>query len=263
MTRIYIPARYASSRFPGKALVPITGFQYPDTESFEPTRTLIRRTWEVAMVADVGPVTVLTDDLRIHEHVLGFGGDSRMTPTVMQNGTERCAFAAATSPNLPPDEVVINLQGDACLTPPEWVRDLAAFMRNTPQAEVATMVAIMKGGEQPRPGDVRALMGYDHHGMGGKAHALHFTRLWPAYPLQAMRHFGIYAYRMPALIAYADYQAGLLEREEGLEQLRFLEKGIAKVHLVSSAAGRVPIGEVNYPSDVPLIEQELRACGIA
>ncbi|MFM2390962.1 MAG: hypothetical protein RLZZ437_2517, partial [Pseudomonadota bacterium] len=121
---IAIPARYASTRYPGKPLVSLKG---PDGE-----KTLIRRSWEAAMaVRGVDRVVVATDDARIADHAQGFGADVVMTSSAAQNGTERCAEVVK---QLPGFDVVVNLQGDAPLTPAWFVEDLiAGLVRPGPQ----------------------------------------------------------------------------------------------------------------------------------
>ena len=127
---IAIPARYASTRYPGKPLVVLKG---PDGE-----KTLIRRSWEAAMaVRGVDRVVVATDDARIADHAGGFGAEVVMTSSAAQNGTERCAEVAAC---LPGYDVIVNLQGDAPLTPAWFVEDLVAGLRADPVADIATPV---------------------------------------------------------------------------------------------------------------------------
>ncbi|MGL4321675.1 MAG: 3-deoxy-manno-octulosonate cytidylyltransferase, partial [Paracoccaceae bacterium] len=127
---IAIPARYASTRYPGKPLVSLKG---PDGE-----KTLIRRSWEAAMaVRGVDRVVVATDDLRIAEHAQAFGADVVMTSSAAQNGTERCAEVLQ---QLPGFDVVVNLQGDAPLTPAWFVEDLIAGLASDAEADLATPV---------------------------------------------------------------------------------------------------------------------------
>ena len=128
---IAIPARYASTRYPGKPLVELRG---PDGVA----KTLIRRSWEAAQaVRGVDRVVVATDDHRIRVAAEGFGAEVVMTLDHWRNGTERCAEVLA---HLPGFDIVVNLQGDAPLTPPWFVEDLIAGLQAAPQAEVATPV---------------------------------------------------------------------------------------------------------------------------
>ena len=129
---VAIPARYASQRYPGKPLVPLRG-------AGGVARTLIRRSWDAAMaVPGIDRVVVATDDDRIRAEAEGFGAEVVMTSPDCANGTERCAEAAA---RLGGDfEIVVNLQGDAPLTPAWFVADLVTGLRAAPTAELATPV---------------------------------------------------------------------------------------------------------------------------
>ena len=127
---IAIPARYDSTRYPGKPLVILTGPDGP--------KTLIRRSWEAAMaVRGVDRVVVATDDVRICDLAEGFGAEVIMTSPAAQNGTERCAEVAS---KLAGYDIVINLQGDAPLTPPWFVEDLIEGLASDPGADIATPV---------------------------------------------------------------------------------------------------------------------------
>jgi 3-deoxy-manno-octulosonate cytidylyltransferase (CMP-KDO synthetase) len=112
---IVIPARYGSTRFPGKPLAPILG------------KTLLQRTWLIAKaVKGADSVLIATDDDRICQHALSFGAEVQMTPTNCTNGTERCLSALSLRKLRP--EIVINLQGDAVLTPPAVIEPLIAAL---------------------------------------------------------------------------------------------------------------------------------------
>jgi 3-deoxy-manno-octulosonate cytidylyltransferase (CMP-KDO synthetase) len=123
---IVIPARYASSRYPGKPLVELTG-------ATGTAKTLIQRSWEAAMdVTGVDRVVVATDDARIRDAAEAFGAEVVMTSENCRNGTERCAEAAASLNDK--YEIIVNLQGDAPLTPAWFIEDLVAGLRTTPWA---------------------------------------------------------------------------------------------------------------------------------
>lgn len=249
-----IPARYASTRYPGKPLVSLKG---PDGE-----KTLIRRSWEAAQgVKGVDRVVVATDDDRIKAHAESFGAEVVMTSSACQNGTERCAEVAA---KLPGYEMVVNLQGDAPLTPAWFVEDLIAGLRSDSQADIATPVLRCDG---------RALNGFlaDRRagrvggttavfGTGGRA--LYFSKEVIPYTgktyadedaTPVFHHVGVYAYRPRALRAYPSWPVGPLEALEGLEQLRFLEQGRNVLCVEVEAKGR-QFWELNNPEDVPRIE---------
>jgi 3-deoxy-manno-octulosonate cytidylyltransferase (CMP-KDO synthetase) len=256
---IAIPARYASTRYPGKPLVSLRG---PDGE-----KTLIRRSWEAAKsVRGVDRVVVATDDARIADHATEFGAEVVMTSSACRNGTERCAEVAR---KLPGYEIVVNLQGDAPLTPSWFVEDLISGLRAAPEADIATPVLRCDG---------RALNGFlaDRRagrvggttavfGAGGRA--LYFSKEVIPFtgqdygegdPTPVFHHVGVYAYRPAALRAYAGWPVGPLETLEGLEQLRFLEQGRLVQCIEVEAKGR-QFWELNNPSDVAVIEAMMAA----
>ncbi|RME17485.1 MAG: 3-deoxy-manno-octulosonate cytidylyltransferase, partial [Alphaproteobacteria bacterium] len=131
-TLLVIPARHASTRFPGKALARLVG---ADGQA----KTLVQRSWEAAMqVSGVDRVVIATDDGRIRETAEGFGAEVVMTSPACANGTERCAEAHDALDQR--FDIVVNLQGDAPLTPPWFVEELVAALKAHPTAEVATPV---------------------------------------------------------------------------------------------------------------------------
>ena len=258
---IAIPARYASARYPGKPLVALTG---PDG-----TKTLIRRSWEAAMaVRGIDRVVIATDDTRIRDHALGFGADVMMTSLAARNGTERCAEVAALLPGF---DVVVNLQGDAPLTPPWFVEDLIAGLRADSGADLATPVLRCDGRalngfladrQAGRVGGTTAVFGAGMRGLYFSKEVIPFTPepYADADQTPVFHHVGVYAYRPAALAAYPSWPVGPLETLEGLEQLRFLENGRAVLCVQVDAKGR-QFWELNNPSDVPVIESMLAEMG--
>ncbi|MDO8982437.1 3-deoxy-manno-octulosonate cytidylyltransferase [Cypionkella sp.] len=256
---LVIPARYASARYPGKPLVSLKG---PDGE-----KTLIRRSWEAAMaVCGIARVVVATDDTRIRDHAAGFGAEVIMTSSTAQNGTERCAEVAAL---LPGYDIVVNLQGDAPLTPAWFVEDLIAGLRAAPEADIATPVLRCDGRalngfladrRAGRVGGTTAVFGAGMRGLYFSKEVIPFTgRSYgddEATPV--FHHVGVYAYRPAALAAYPTWPIGPLEALEGLEQLRFLENGRQVLCVEVDGKGRT-FWELNNPSDVLVIEAALAA----
>lgn len=254
-TAIVIPARYASTRFPGKPLMPIrdkTGMAKP----------LIQWSHEAASaVHGADGVFVATDDRRIADAVAAFGGATLMTPEDCANGTER---VAACLNALPAADLLINLQGDALLTPPAFVEALIAHMEAHPQTQVATIAVrcspetfrhLAEDAAQGRVGGTTVVL-------NAADEALYFSkRILPYLPAGRMPdadtpvllHLGLYAYRRAALETYAAAGATMLEQVEGLEQLRFLVTGLPMQVLIMEETG-YPIVEVNNPSDIALVE---------
>jgi len=260
---ILIPARHASTRYPGKPLAGLTG-------ATGRTRSLIERTWEAARsVRGIDRVAVATDDDRIAETALGFGAEVVMTAPDCANGTERCAEAMAAMDPAP--EIVVNLQGDAPLTPPWFVEALVEALDARAETAVATPVlrcdarALADFLADRRAGRVGATTAvFDHAGR-----ALYFSKevlpytgreIRPEEAVPVFHHVGVYAYRRAALSAYCRWAPGPLERWEGLEQLRFLENGV-DVHCVEVEARGAVFWELNNPEDIPRIEAALRERG--
>lgn len=261
---IAIPARYASTRYPGKPLVPLTG-------ATGKPMTLIERSWRAATsVSGVDRVVVATDDARIREVAEGFGAEVVMTSETCANGTERCAEAHDQLGG--GHEIVVNLQGDAPLTPHWFIEDLVQGLRAAPQAGVATPVlrcdgdalnGLLNDRKHGRVGGTTAVFAADHSAMYFSKEVIPYTSapyggtdLTPVF-----HHVGVYAYRPDALAAYPDWPVGPLEQLEGLEQLRFMENGRKVLCVEVEAKGR-QFWELNNPQDVAKIEDMMAAMGL-
>lgn len=261
---IVIPARYASTRYPAKPLVSLRG---ADGEA----KTLIRRSWEAAQaVSGVERVVVATDDARIEAEAAGFGAEVVMTSNHCANGTERVAEALASLGG--GYDIIVNLQGDAPLTPAWFIEDLVAGLSANPWAELATPVLRCEGGmlesliedrRHDRVGGTTAVF-------GAQGRALYFSKEVIPYtghnygasdPTPVFHHVGVYAYRPETLAAYPNWPVGPLETLEGLEQLRFLENGRSVLCVEVDARGK-QFWELNNPSDVPRIEAMMAEMGV-
>jgi len=259
---IVIPARHASSRYPGKPLAPLLG-------ATGEAKPLIRRSWEgAAAVAGPERVFVATDDARIAEVVRNFGGQVVMTAPERRNGTERCAEAVAQIEA----EIVVNWQGDAPLTPAFMIEELVAALADTQVAMATAAVRCSPHVYAHLAADAAAgRVGGTTAVVDQQGRALYFSkRLLPHVPEAALAraheatllHLGVYAYRAQALAAYAALEPTPLEELEGLEQLRFLEAGLPVQVVAFDPPGWSPI-ELNNPEDVPVIEAILKERGIA
>ena len=260
---ILIPARFQSTRYPGKPLVELKG-------ASGAAKPLIRRSYEAAKrIAGVDGVFVVTDDDRIADACTRFGAGVIMTSPECRNGTERCAEALD---QLHDPELVINFQGDALLTPPGFVEALIARMAEDHDALVATPALRLRSEE------VRALQTEEAAGrVGGtsvvvdaQGRGLYFSkRLIPYLPAQALKevmspvrlHVGVYAYRPEALQRYVATPVSELEQLEGLEQLRFLVAGVP-IAVVEVATPPFALRELNNPEDVAPIEHALVEAGL-
>ncbi|SCZ72059.1 3-deoxy-manno-octulosonate cytidylyltransferase [Epibacterium ulvae] len=258
-TVILIPARYASTRYPGKPLVELT--QKDGTK-----KSLIQMSWEAAKaVTGVDAVHVVTDDDRIKAAAEAFGASVIMTPETCENGTARCAAALETGAI--EADLIVNLQGDAPLTPAWFVEDLIAAMARDAEAQVATPVLqcdpltyghFIEDRKAGRVGGTTAVF-------NTKGHALYFSKevlpyidpdKVPEANIPVYHHVGVYAYRPDALRAYGTWDECDLERREGLEQLRFLFNDLPVACVEVEGRGRV-FWELNNPADVARIESVL------
>lgn len=236
-TTVVIPARYGSTRFPGKPLADVAG------------RSLIQRVTQLAAAAQPsGGVLVATDDRRIADHVESFGGRAVITPESCRNGTERCAAVLdvleGAGETLP--ELIVNLQGDAVLTPPWVIAETIAAAEADSDASITTPATAMTGRslelflDAKRAGEVGGTtVVVDRAG-----YALYFSKApipfqrHPEAGVPIYRHFGLYAYRSASLRQLVALEPGPLERVESLEQLRALEHGLKVRVVIVDTRGR-------------------------
>ncbi|MEL6914292.1 MAG: manno-octulosonate cytidylyltransferase [Pseudomonadota bacterium] len=263
-TLIVIPARYASTRYPGKPLVALRG-------ATGEARSLLARSWEAAQgVAGIDRVVIATDDERISAAGAALGAEVVMTSPEAANGTERVAEAHAALGG--GYDIVVNLQGDAPLTPAWFVEELVAALAAAPGADIATPVlrcdgralnGFLEDRKAGRVGGTTAVFGAGGRGLYFSKEVIPYTarRYDDAEATPVFHHVGVYAYRPEALAAYPGWPVGPLETLEGLEQLRFLEQGREVLCLEVEARGRA-FWELNNPEDVARIEGILREAGM-
>lgn len=234
-----IPARYGSTRLPGKPLLLIAG------------RPMIEHVYaRVARARGLDRVVVLTDDERIARAVESFGGEWEMTPTDCASGTDRIAWAARRWTA----GAVINIQGDEPLIDPEEISRLAEHLAANPQDPVVTLATPAAPEEMESPNAVKVVLARD-------GSALYFSRAAIPYPRQPgqegaaapLKHLGIYGYQRDALLRLAALAPTPLERSESLEQLRALENGIGIRVLI---VARTSIG-VDTAEDLERVEKIL------
>jgi 3-deoxy-manno-octulosonate cytidylyltransferase (CMP-KDO synthetase) len=235
-----IPARYASTRFPGKPLADLGG------------KPMVVRVCERARASGADPVCVATDDARIADAVRAHGFEARMTRAEHASGTDRIAEAAAQL-GLADEAIVVNVQGDEPLIAPQLIARVAAALERNPQASVATAChPIHDAAEFANPNVVKAVL-------NAKGEALYFSRAGIPHPRsgapQALRHVGIYAYRAGFLKRYASLAPSPLEVAEQLEQLRVLWHGYRIATVIEE--GAIPPG-VDTPADLQAVLKLLR-----
>ncbi len=236
-----IPARYASTRFPGKPLAMIKG------------KTMIRRVCEQAWKSKLDAVVVATDDVRIADEVMGFGGRYVLTDPNHRSGTDRCREALDLLENQ--YDAVINIQGDEPFIEPNQINLLVDLISRDDTELASLAMRIDDEDELFSPNAVKVVM--DKNG-----NALYFSRN----PMPFMRnidrkewltkgvfykHIGIYAYKAPTLRRIAEMQPTALECAESLEQLRWLENGLS-IRLAVTQSQNVSI---DTPSDLAKAEQ--------
>jgi len=253
---VVIPARYESSRLPGKPLADILG------------KPMIQHVVEQAQKSGAARVVVATDDQRVVDAVENFGCQALMTSTQHQSGTERIAEVVELL-HLDDDEVVVNVQGDEPLIPPEVIVQLAENLSSQTLARMATLaVPVSDAQEIFNPNAVKVTL--DKNG-----YALYFSRAPIPYDRQHftggaadgqapvlsqeviqgyLRHIGIYAYKAGFIKWYAGLDESALEKTESLEQLRVLWHG-ERIH-VAQAIKNPPAG-VDTPDDLERVRQQL------
>lgn len=202
-----IPARYASTRLPGKPLADIAG------------KPMIQRVYEGATTSrKVSEIVVATDEERVYQAVEKFGGKALMTKATHPTGTDRLAEVA----NLYDCDLIINVQGDEPLIRGEEIDALISYFEREPQAHMATLAVDLAEDEFHNPAAVRVVCDL-------QGNALYFSRSLLPYPRVAgvnpLKHVGIYAYTKEFLLKFANMPQTPLEKAELLEQLRVLENG--------------------------------------
>ena len=212
-----IPARYSSTRLPGKPLKDICG------------KPMICRVWERASRAEsVVEVIVATDDERILQAVEKYSGRAVMTRADHKTGTDRLAEVAEKFPDA---DVIVNVQGDEPLIEPALIDELVAEFADDELQMATVATELTEADEMQNPNNVKVVV--DKNG-----NALYFSRSLIPYPRnagksQVFKHIGIYAYRRNFLLAYAKMEPTPLEQSESLEQLRALENGY-KIRVIKS-----------------------------
>jgi 3-deoxy-manno-octulosonate cytidylyltransferase (CMP-KDO synthetase) len=246
---VVIPARFGASRLPGKPLVDIGG------------RPLIQWVWECARASGAASAIVATDDARVAAVARGFGADVAMTSSRHASGTDRIAEVVRAR-ELGPGEVIVNLQGDEPLMPPGLITEVAAAFLDHPHIDISTAAAPIASLEEfLDPSCVKALRAHD-------GSALYFSRAPVPFPRErtadgrptafegALRHIGLYAYRVESLLRFAGWPPTPLETTEKLEQLRALEYGM-RIHVLVLAES--PPGGVDTPEDLERVREAARS----
>lgn len=248
-TAIIIPARYGSSRLPGKPMLPILG------------TSMLERIWRIAKATKgCSRVVISTEDERIVDHAESFGAEAVLTPESCRNGSER-SFATLEAANIT-EQAILNFQGDAVLTPPWVLQAMIDEFANggnefdivTPATKLDdTMLANLAESKKANPASGTTVV------FDAKRNALYFSKMILPYVretghISVYRHIGLYGYRRDALERYVNLAPSPLELTEGLEQLRALENGM-KVRIVAVDYQGRTHASVDAPDDVKIVEE--------
>lgn len=241
-----IPARYASSRFPGKPLALIQG------------KTMIERVYtQVKKTPSIEEVIVATDDERIKDEVTRFGGRYEMTATHHPSGTDRLAEIAARHPEF---EIIVNVQGDEPLIDPESVeRAIEPFLKDE-TVEMSTLAwRIKEESEAHSPQVVKVVVDVDGNALYFSRESIPHYRDGRAFgDRNYLGHVGLYVYTRQCLLKIAELPPSPLEQAEALEQLRALENRVKiRVSLIESRSLAVDV-----PEDVTKVEQALKLLAV-
>jgi 3-deoxy-manno-octulosonate cytidylyltransferase (CMP-KDO synthetase) len=243
-----IPARYASTRFPGKPLAMIAG------------KTMLERVWEGAKQSSlVDDILIATDDDRIAEKAHRFGATPIMTDANLPSGTDRIAAAVEEIQGY---SIVVNIQGDEPLLTGDVIDDLILSLRNNPQADVATPVQTITTEEELLSSNIVKVV------CNARNEALYFSRspipfnreqsstsstplhLHADAPRTYLKHIGLYAYRTQTLQRFVELPPSFLEQTESLEQLRLMEDGATYICVPTTATFLA----VDSPEDIAKVE---------
>ena len=233
-----IPARYASTRLPGKPLADIVG------------KPMIQHVYERSAQATIPQqVVVATDDEKVFQAVQQFGGKVVMTSSEHQTGTDRLAEVASKYAEV---DVIINVQGDEPLIDPKVIDELAQEFLNDTALQMASVMSIMDTEDYQNPNAVKVVTDLNNN-------ALYFSRSLLPYPRVAgkanvYKHIGIYAYKKDFLLNFAKLEPTPLEQSESLEQLRALENGY-KIKMIKTKSKFIGVDSIE---DLQTVNELLR-----
>ena len=233
-----IPARYASTRLPGKPLADIVG------------KPMIQHVYERSAQATIPQqVVVATDDEKVFQAVQQFGGKVVMTSSEHQTGTDRLAEVASKYAEV---DVIINVQGDEPLINPKVIDELAQEFLNDTALQMASVMSIMDTEDYQNPNVVKVVTDLNNN-------ALYFSRSLLPYPrvagkVNVYKHIGIYAYKKDFLLKFAKLEPTPLEQSESLEQLRALENGY-KIKMIKTKSKFIGVDSIE---DLQTVNELLR-----
>ncbi len=239
-----IPARYESSRFPGKPLIDIKG------------KSMIQRVYEQASQSKlISDLVVATDDERIFKHVQSFGGQVQMTSTNHTSGTERCGEVLETNDGY---DVVVNIQGDEPLIQPQQLDKLLSVFKET-HVEIATLIKSFTSlDEVKNPNRIKVVLDHQENAIYFSRSPIPFVANKPETEwmntTQFWKHIGIYAWRTDVLQQILKVDKTKLEKTESLEQLRWLYHGF-KIKTIETF---IETPNIDTPEDLKKVLDQLK-----
>jgi len=235
---IIIPARWASTRFPGKPLHPLAG------------KPLVQHVWEKCLKAkSVERVIIATDDMRIAEAAFAFGAEVSWTSPRHPSGTDR---AAEVAKKLTGFGLIVNVQGDEPFVDPKLIDRLVSVLKKNRECDMATAACPLAAGDIDNPNSVKVVTSIDGRALYFSRSAIPADRDGDVAP-ERLRHIGIYAYRRKFLLRFVSWKPTPLELSEKLEQLRALEHGSKILVIKTRATGP----GVDTPEDALAAERAL------
>jgi 3-deoxy-manno-octulosonate cytidylyltransferase (CMP-KDO synthetase) len=234
-----IPARWASTRFPGKLLYPIAG------------KPLLRHVWERCKAArKLDSVIIAADDMRIADAAFQWGAEVALTSPNHQSGTDRVAEVARKARQF---GLIVNIQGDEPLIDPRLIDKVVEQVRHDRRIDIVTAANPFETpAEASSPHQVKVVVDLCGNALYFSRFAIPFVRSRSA-PVKYLRHQGIYGFRRKALLQFVRWKPTPLERAESLEQLRALENGV-KVHVLVTRHGSPGVDTL---ADAKALEQKL------
>lgn len=241
---VIIPARYQSSRLPGKLLMELQG------------QTVLERVYRQVLKANPRSITIATDSEIIYERALDFGATVMMTSMDHQSGTDRVAEAVAKS-SLSADDIIVNVQGDEPLIPPALITQVAHSLATDQAVSMATLCfPIDDEALNHNPNIVKVVRNRHHHALYFSRAAIPFDRDGIARGKRLLRHIGLYAYRSSFLLEMVSWPVCELEATEALEQLRVLWAGYS---IKVEDACVPPLQDINTAEDLEQARRWLEA----
>lgn len=240
---VIIPARYHSTRLPGKLLMMLEGY------------TVLERVYQQVMKTQPKSVIIATDSEIIAEHAVGFGATVKMTDAAHQSGTDRIAEVIAQG-EFSPDDIIVNVQADEPLIKPALISQVAQSLQ-TSSAAITTLCWPIESVEQlHNPNVVKVVRDRYNHALYFSRSAIPAYRDDPANCKQAFRHIGLYAYRARFLLDFVSWPVCDLEASELIEQLRALWAG-HKIQVDEACVQ--PLQDINTQEDLITAREQLRA----